>query len=348
MSQPLCQDRGEFLQVYFTSGQFALYHYFWLRHNCPCCVHPTTRERILCPAEVPLAIRPRRIDSEGGSICIDWDDGHQSVFAVDWLAGHQYAADQTIAPIEAGDPGLIQVQYDDCAGALVRVCQDYLQQRGAILVRACQLDTEELIDQFTQGGYRVRETHFGRIEDLRTDNTTNDNTDQLGYTNAAVELHTDQPFIEEPPRLQILYCMRRATSGGESLLADALQAAHYLRDLDRHAFAVLTETPVLFDRRQKEFSSQTSFPILTFAEGQFVQIRSSYFTLAPQALPFDQMEQWYRAYQKFTRLIEQPEHQFNFALEPRDFILYDNYRMLHGRRAFSGPRWMRGIYLDEE
>ena len=32
------------------------------------------------------------------------------------------------------------------------------------------------------------ETHFGRIEDLRTDNTTNQNTDQLGYTDAAINL----------------------------------------------------------------------------------------------------------------------------------------------------------------
>ncbi len=43
------------------------------------------------------------------------------------------------------------------------------------------------------------ETHFGRIEDLRTDNTTNQNTDQLGYTDAAINLHTDQPFIADPP-----------------------------------------------------------------------------------------------------------------------------------------------------
>ena len=45
-------------------------------------------------------------------------------------------------------------------------------------------------------------THFGRYEDLRTDNTTNANTDQLGYTNAAVDLHSDQTFLAAPPRFQ--------------------------------------------------------------------------------------------------------------------------------------------------
>jgi hypothetical protein len=52
---------------------------------------------------------------------------------------------------------------------------------------------------FLPCGASVVETHFGRIEDLRTDNTTNKNNDQLGYTDAAINLHTDQPFIADPP-----------------------------------------------------------------------------------------------------------------------------------------------------
>ena len=54
---------------------------------------------------------------------------------------------------------------------------------------------------FLPCGASVVETHFGRIEDLRTDNTTNKNNDQLGYTDAAINLHTDQPFITDPPGL---------------------------------------------------------------------------------------------------------------------------------------------------
>lgn len=65
-------------------------------------------------------------------------------------------------------------------------------------------------------------THFGRIEDLRTDNTTNKNTDQLGYTDASVQLHTDQPFLERPPKFQMLHCQRPAASGGISFCVDGL------------------------------------------------------------------------------------------------------------------------------
>jgi len=69
--------------------------------------------------------------------------------------------------------------------------------------------------------------------------------------------------------------------------------------------------------------------------------------MAPHQLPFERMEEWYRAYDRFARLVRDPRHQLRFALRPGDFLLYDNHRMLHARTAFRGPRWVRGIYFDE-
>jgi len=47
----------------------------------------------------------------------------------------------------------------------------------------------------------------------------------LGYTNAAIDLHTDQPFVENPPPLQMLQCIRPADVGGASMIADGRLAA---------------------------------------------------------------------------------------------------------------------------
>ncbi|MFT5368455.1 MAG: alpha-ketoglutarate-dependent taurine dioxygenase [Candidatus Latescibacterota bacterium] len=346
--QTVFEDKHEYLRVYFdASNRFSNYHYFWLRHNCLCCVHETTHERILCPSRVALDMRPREIlalDDKG--IRLIWDDGHESDFALDWLLDHAYALDEPVVEIQAQNLAYIEVQYANCKDDLVVMCDRYLNEKGAILVRGCTLDTEQLVACLTDETFTLRDSHFGYIEDLKTDNTTNKNTDQLGYTNAAVNLHTDQPFIEHPPRLQLLQCIEKADEGGESMLADAQQAAYYLRDLDRSAFEALTEIPVVFHRKQKNFECETRYPILSFESDRFYQIRSSYFTLAPQASSFDHMAQWYRAYQQFTRIIEDPAYQFRVLLQPQDFILYDNYRMLHGRTAFTGPRWMKGIYFD--
>jgi alpha-ketoglutarate-dependent taurine dioxygenase len=104
----------------------------------------------------------------------------------------------------------------------------------------------------------ARSAAIGRIEDLRTDNTTNQNTDQLGYTDSAIQLHTDQPFLERPPRYQLLHCQQPAVSGGANFVVDALAAAHYLAELDRPAFDLLRTVPVTFHRKWRRGTARTT------------------------------------------------------------------------------------------
>lgn len=336
----------EALRIAFDAARFASadFHYFWLRHQCPCCCHATTRERMLCPSRVDLAATPERATLEDGGAVLDlhWPDGHRSRFDVAWLAAHAYAPDR------AG--GARAASVDDYRVApgpdLARRCYERLAERGAAIVEGYGDDTETLIAGFEAIGLEVVPTHFGRIEDLRTDNTTNANTDQLGYTNAPVDLHTDQPFLERPPRYQLLQCMRPADEGGASAIADAFAAAETLRATVREDFDVLTSTPITFDRRQKQFSRQLVSPILELANGELFRVRASYFTLAPLSLDFDRMESWYRAYARFVRLLEDERHRVALRLTAGDFLIYDNFRMLHARESFVGARWMRGIYFD--
>ncbi len=58
------------------------------------------------------------------------------------------------------------------------------------------------------------------------------------------------------------------------------------------------------------------------------------------------MEAYYRAYSTFVALTLDPRLQYSDRLDAGDFVLYDNHRMLHARTAFTGARWMRGIYFD--
>jgi gamma-butyrobetaine dioxygenase/trimethyllysine dioxygenase len=350
---PGVEPREDFLRVYFggTAGH-ADFHYFWLRHNCDCCRHPVTRERIICSSDVPLDIEPLSVTCDGeSSVRIVWpQDGgsHDSEYSLEWLAKHAYAADrQDVAP-PPHDVRLLEIDRKSlpASARLPEICLERIAERGAVVIRNAGPDTEALIDEFANSCLRVVETHFGRIEDLRTDNTTNKNTDQLGYTDAPVDLHTDQPFIEEPPHYQMLHCMREADSGGESYLADARQATEYLAATERHTFELLTTVPVSFHRVQKQFESLKLAPVIELRDGKFFRVRSSYFTMAPHRVPFGEMGAWYRAYNRFARLVGSRRHQYRFALHAGDFLMYDNFRMLHARTAFTGARWVRGVYFN--
>jgi gamma-butyrobetaine dioxygenase/trimethyllysine dioxygenase len=351
-SEPRVELRDRWLRVHLATGSHADFHFRWLRHNCDHDRHPITGERTNCSSELPdeLPVESARI--AGDALLVRWGhDGRESRYPLAWLEQHAYAKDCADVPPPPSDLALVEI--DGRAISLDEQVERALRRldaHGAAVVRRGpgglpEEETEALIAAFAARGLGVVGTHFGRIEDLRTDNTTNRNTDQLGYTDAAVELHTDQPFLPEPPRLQLLQGIRRAESGGDSCLVDALAAARYLRSVDAEAHRLLTSTPVVFHRKQKAFESVFTAPILE-GDGAAFRVRWSYFTVAPHRLPFERVEAFYRAHDGFARLVRDPRHQLRFTLEAGDFVLYDNHRMLHGRTAFRGARWVRGIYFD--
>lgn len=342
----------EYLRVHFSDAaiRHADFHWFWLRHNSDLDRHPTTGERIVDSSELALRLRPGTVRiGASGSLEIDWADRTDRTFsqyAVGWLLEHAYAPDRVAAPPPPSEVRAVTLAVRDPKGPVAAAAWDVLAQHGLVVLRGFGEDTESLIAGFAAVGLGVIETHFGRIEDLRTDNTTNRNTDQLGYTDSAIQLHTDQPFLERPPRYQALHSMRPADRGGDNFLVDALAAAQHLADIDSPAYTLLCTVPVTFHRKQKSFEKTLTSPLLDFAaEGGF-QIRYSYFTLAPHRRPFKEMEAWYRAYNRFAHLVRAERHQYRLRLEAGDVLVYDNWRMLHARTAFEGPRWVRGVYFD--
>lgn len=344
------------LRVSLGAGRgSADFHQRWLRHNCDVDRHPKTRERIVDSSELPGDLRVEHAAVIGPALHVRWaHDGRTSVYPLDWLHEHAYARDREEPPAPLSDVAVIEVdgrglELDgQIAAALGR-----LQAHGVAVVRRDPADrtppedqTERIIEAIGARGLRVIGTHFGRIEDLRTDNTTNQNTDQLGYTDAPVDLHTDQPFIQAPPRWQLLQGIRAADEGGENYLVDAFAAARVLGAHDRRARELLGTVKVRFHRKQLAFESIVDAPILSEGPGGAI-VRYSYFTMAPHRLPFADMEEWYRAYDRFARLVRDRRNQLRFTLSAGDFLIYDNHRMLHARTSFRGARWLRGIYFDQ-
>jgi gamma-butyrobetaine dioxygenase/trimethyllysine dioxygenase len=346
------------LRVTLSTTTSADFHYRWLRNNCNIDRHPVTLERTVCSSELPDALRVERAWISAEALRVVWaNDGRESVYPLAWLDAHAYAKDRAGSAPSPPPSDVASIEIDARGldlDAQVERALSLARERGAALVRrvpgetrAPEEETERIIDRLAARGLNVIGTHFGRIEDLRADNTTNQNTDQLGYTDAAIGLHTDQPFLDRPPRYQLLQSIRVADEGGESALVDGQAAAAWLRSTDRASYELLLRTSVTFHRKQRHFESVVRAPLLGEGEGGRFLIRYSYFTLAPHALPFDEMEAFYRAYDRFARLVRDPRHQLRFLLRGGDFLLYENHRMLHARTSFRGPRWVRGVYFDE-
>ena len=67
-------------------------------------------------------------------------------------------------------------------------------------------------------------------------------------------------------------------------------------------------------------------------------------------VPFDKMENWYSAYRRLGEIIDDPEMEITFRLDPGEAFIVDNTRVLHARKGYSGTgkRWLQGCYSDKD
>ena len=375
------ESKGDFLRL-VNNGNTHDFHWFWLYHNCSLWLHPVTKERIIDVPDIPLDIKPRRVELFGSSIRVVWPAQRVSDYPIPWLLENSYAMNHRSASPPANDVSLLEVDYELVHSQsthpereYARLLAERINKYGAVVVRNRGTDTESIIRELLPSGDDVWVSHFGRIEDLRTNNTTNQNTDQLGYTDVGIAPHTDMPFVHNPPSMQLLHGIQKADVGGESYLVDARSAALFLKCINPWAFDMLSTINVKFHRKQKNFEAVTHYPLIQTYGDHVLQIRYSYFTMvclfrplfflhfflrlisffssssffkAPFRVPFEWMRLWYEAYNAFAKILQDEKYQFRFLLQPGDYVLYSNRTMVHAREAFSGPRWVRGAYFDQE
>ena len=67
-------------------------------------------------------------------------------------------------------------------------------------------------------------------------------------------------------------------------------------------------------------------------------------------IPFDKMKAYYRAYRRFGEMVDDPQMQVDFKLQPGECFIVDNTRVLHARTGYSGDgsRWLQGCYPDKD
>jgi trimethyllysine dioxygenase len=66
------------------------------------------------------------------------------------------------------------------------------------------------------------------------------------------------------------------------------------------------------------------------------------------AADFDDLDAWYDAAGKFDAILSDPKNQYWFQLRPGQLLIFDNWRALHGRAAFTGKRRMCGGYIPRD
>jgi len=241
------------------------------------------------------------------------------------------------------------------------------------LIRALETMSEDdlpvsKVAKAMSGGSLSHGSLYGKTFHVRVGERDGNN---IAYTSAPLAPHMDLAYYESPPGMQLLHCvsMGRAVVGGESTLIDGMAAAHRLRELRPESFETLARCPATFVKQRdgagmtyrrphvglsKEgVGSSETTTTTTTATGDR-EIHTVYWSPpfeGPVCLPPEKVDRYYEAYADYECLLNggdtggvdgdlcryAREYTWERKLRPGDMLVFNNQRMLHGRRGFSTP-----------
>jgi gamma-butyrobetaine dioxygenase len=221
-----------------------------------------------------------------------------------------------------------------------------LARRGLVLLTGAGDDPDGVEKAVARFGF-VRETNYGRFFDVRVEAEPGN----FAFTERALDLHADNPYRDPVPTLQILHAIRAdAAGGGETAFVDGFAHAEAMRREAPDAFERLARESVRFTFREASGACWSArFPVLqTDAEGRLCAIRLNHRSLDLEPRAADAQDAWYDAYLELYRRLHAPGAAFERRLSTGELVIFDNRRILHGRRAYDrgGARWLRGAYAD--
>src|SRR5207253_8280802 len=105
-------------------------------------------------------------------------------------------------------------------GAALRGWLAAVDELGFAILTGCPTEPGTVTRVAELFGF-VRETNYGRLFDVQTVvNPTN-----LAYTSLGLGAHTDNPYREPTPTLQLLHCPASSADGGENTLVAPFRPA---------------------------------------------------------------------------------------------------------------------------
>ncbi|ETN47036.1 trimethyllysine dioxygenase [Cyphellophora europaea CBS 101466] len=334
----------------------------------------------LDPSTKAASIAPT---SDGLEIIWADGDAHRSLFPWSWLREHspfpssklnatqRHQATRHWTPFLPSSPRP-QTSFETLTSQSGRASLfSQIQTHGLAFISNTPPSPEATIELLNALG-PIRHTHYGGFWDF----TSVANPIDTAYTNLSLPLHTDTTYFNDPCGLQLFHLLSHgpssttpqpadfdATLGGESTFSDGFAAADALYRTDKAAYELLSTIPIVFAAegspagpfRNNALHIQGG-PVLNHADpsmrpnalspSTLTQVRWNNCDRSPLTVfpSHSVMLGWYRAAKLWKEILESGEFEVQVKLRPGEPVVFDNWRVLHGRKAFEGKRRMCGAY----
>ncbi|MCZ3388624.1 MAG: TauD/TfdA family dioxygenase [Actinomycetia bacterium] len=332
------------------------FHYIWLRDNCWCdeCRVAQSAERRIYTADIPAHIAPSEahLDEDAATLHLRWNDGHNSSFSVGWLVANDYSNGAAEPPPKVtlwtsslGSPS--RFEHSEVVGRpdIELAYLDAMREYGAAIVtHTPSVDGE--VARFAEVVGHVRETAFERVHNVRHDPQGYN----VAHTPLELKPHTDLPSYHWPPSIQLLHFLVNESTGGESTLVDGWSVLTDLRRDNPDAFDILCRVPVTFQLFSEDEDTRATAPLVQLdTSGRIQTLRFSNQLALPLHAPFEDVGQFYDAYQILGKMIDSDHYKIVFRCNSGDLLTVHSHRVLHGRESFdpaSGARHLQDVYME--
>ena len=337
------------------------FHAVWLRDNALDAEtrDPGNGQRLITLGDIPRDVSIAGARVEGDALDVDFmPEGKTMRFPGQWLRANAYDRGEARATgwlpegTTTWDAALTPPSFDlQAAASDPTARRDWLaamRRYGFAKMTGGPAEDGALFRVIDLFGY-VRETNYGRHFEVRTEvNPTN-----LAFTGLGLQAHTDNPYRDPTPTLQLLYCIENSADGGDSMVVDGFRAVERLRAEDEAAFALLSGHCARFAYAGSAgVNLAARRPMIELSpDGELIGVRFNNRSAAPITdVPYDRMAAYYAAYRRFGEIIDEPDMAAAFKLAPGESFIVDNTRVLHARKGYSGEgsRWLQGAYADKD
>lgn len=356
------EQQAEGLVLRWEDGRESRFPWFWLRDHGQdeASLDPKTLQRRIdtFALDEDLQGEAATVLDEGRALAVAWPDGGEdSRYSADFLATmagllpEAIAEQPGLAPrlwsARRGLPAVEPVAYGEIGEGTpgLRRCLQQLQRDGFVVIEGAPTDEESARALFGRFGY-IRETIFGGLWSLSAELKEHDDT---AYTTQYLEPHTDATYSHDAPGLQCFLCQEFDGKGGESILVDGFALAEELRVEAPAHFEVLTEVAVPGRYIEPGVHLSTERPAIRLDEGgRLRQVSFNNYDRAPFLLEPERMKAFYRAYKDLHARIVERGNWLTVPLRPGMALVFDNWRLLHGRLGYAGKRVFCGCYHNHE
>ena len=351
---------GDELVIEWHDGKESRLYSHWLRDHCqmPTSIDVDNGQRLFSVVNIPQETYiEKAYKDEKGNVCVHFQpENHLSVFLQSWLRKNCYDLNLHFDDRSEKQKHLWQkdsfkadlpfINYESmCNDENVKLdALRLVKDVGFFVLESVPTIKGQVLKVISELGY-TRETNYGALFEVRTEVNPNN----LAYTNMGLGSHTDNPYRDPVPTVQLLHCLESSTEGGDSVLVDGFKAATVLRQESKEDFDILTSTWINFRFSDAKTDLRSRVPMIELNDNnEIVKVRYNNRSIDTIKLPENKIRPFYKAYRHWNEIIERDDLKITFKLSEGDLMLIDNTRIMHARTAFSkkGKRHLQGAYTD--